>query len=508
MKTSKIIAVGIMMFYGSISFAQKLDVNQLDRLSGKYGFESLPEFFEMLSVANDAVYPEQVENNIHWATKALDKRGFSTEILKTTATPLLLGEMDFSKAKKTVLLYFHMDGQAVDTSKWFQENPYKAVLKKISGVNWEEIETPTDADLMIPDYRIFARSVSDDKGPLMMFLKAIDILKANNIEPEFNIKVILDFEEEQGSPNLPSAVELYKDKLIADILLIFDGPLHITNKPTLAYGARGIATMSIEVFGPIAPQHSGHYGNYAPNPALRLSQLLSSMMYEDGRVAINGWYDGITISNDEKIILARVPDDEEAIKKRLGIASTDNIGSNYQESLQYPSLSILGLKSGWVGKETRTIIPATAIAELNIRLVRESDGRRMIDLVKQHIVKQGYHLVDNEPTEIEREQFSKIAKFDASLAYAAFRTNMDSEAGRWLRKSIKSAFGEEPIEIRTMGGSVPISPFVQVLGIPAVGVPTVNLDNNQHSPNENLRYGNYINGIKTITSILQTSITD
>ena len=340
----------------------------------------------------------------------------------------------------------------------------------------------------------------------MMFLKAMDIINDLEIQPNFNIKVILDFEEELGSPRLPKAVNQFKEELSADMLVIFDGPRHLSNEPTLSYGARGIATISLEVFGPRVPLHSGNYGNYSPNPAMKLSKLLSTMWYDDGRVAIPNWYDGITISDEVKEILNQVPDDETQIQKDFGIATTENIGNNFQEAIQYPALGILGLEAAWVGKNTRTIIPATAIAELNIRLVKETEGDRMVKLLKDHIITQGYYLIDDKPTEQERMTYDKIARFKSEVSYGAFRTEFDTEIGAWLRKGMKRAFGKEPIQIRTGGGSIPISPFVITLNIPAVAVPTVNPDNNQHSPNENIRLGNYVDGIKTITAILMEKL--
>jgi acetylornithine deacetylase/succinyl-diaminopimelate desuccinylase-like protein len=280
----------------------------------------------------------------------------------------------------------------------------------------------------------------------------------------------------------------------------------LSNEPTLSYGARGIATISLEVFGPRVPLHSGNYGNYSPNPARKLSQLLATMWHNDGRVAIPNWYDGITITDEVKEILKQVPDDEAQIQKDFGIASTENIGNNFQEAIQYPALGILGMESAWVGNKKRTIIPASAIAELNIRLVKETEGDRMVKLVRDHISSQGYYLVEDQPTEEERMTHEKIVRFNAEVSYGAFRTEFDTEVGAWLRRGMRTAFGKDPIQIRTMGGSIPISPFVITLGLPAVGVPTVNPDNNQHSPNENIRLGNYIDGIKTITAILMEKL--
>ena len=479
----------------------------LDELSLKYAKASFTELYEFFSLPNNAYNPEDIEPNVKWCENAFQKRGFKTQRLKTETVPLLLATRDFPNAKKTVLIYLQIDGQPVDTSKWHQPDPYIPVLKeKNNDGNWNIIDWNNLEGDINRDWRIFSRSASDARGPDMMFLKAMDIINDLNFQPNFNLKVIMDFEEELGSPRLPKAVLDYKKELTSDMLVIFDGPRHLSNQPTLTYGARGIATISLEVFGPRTPLHSGNYGNYAPNPAVKLSQLLATMWQEDGRVAIPGWYDGVTISEEVKAILKQVPDDEEQIKKDFGIASTDNIGANFQEAIQYPALGILGLKAAWIGKETRTIIPATAIAEMNIRLVKETNGARMVKLLKDHIVNQGYYLVEEKPTEEERMTYNKIVRFNSEISYGAFRTDFDTEIGEWLRKGMRSAFGTDPIQIRTAGGSIPISPFVITLGLPAVAVPTVNPDNNQHSPNENIRLGNYIDGIKTIVAILMEKL--
>ncbi|WP_332913107.1 peptidase dimerization domain-containing protein [Algoriphagus boritolerans] len=230
------------------------------------------------------------------------------------------------------------------------------------------------------------------------------------ISPDYSIKIILDFEEEQGSPRLPAAVIQYKDKLDADLMLIMDGPRHTSNEPTLSYGARGISELFLTTYGPKLPQHSGHYGNYAPNPALLLAQLLASMKDENGRVVIPGFYDGITLSESEKAILAAVPDDEVAIKRRLGISRTDQVGQSYQESIQYPSLNIRGMRSAWVGQEARTIVPEIAVAELDMRLVPESDPNRLFGLIENHIRDLGFHIVEADPTDEERMKYPKIVK--------------------------------------------------------------------------------------------------
>jgi acetylornithine deacetylase/succinyl-diaminopimelate desuccinylase-like protein len=483
--------------------AQTLNQTQLEALTEKQWQPALNLLNEIVAMPNDAFFPEQIEVNIAWCEKIFGERGWTQERLETGGIPLLLVEKKQPNSKKTALFYFHVDGQAVDRSRWFQPDPYIPVLKeqKADGT-WEIISMDRLKEEYNADWRIFARSSSDDKGPLAMFISAWDALEEAGVSPDYSIKIILDFEEEQGSPRLPAAVIQYKDKLTADLMLIMDGPRHTSNEPTLSYGARGISELFLTTYGPKLPQHSGHYGNYAPNPALLLSQLLASMKDENGRVVIPGFYDGISFNESEKAILAAVPDDEVAIKKRLGISRTDQVGQSYQESIQYPSLNIRGMRSAWVGPEARTIVPEIAVAELDMRLVPESDPNRLFGLIETHIKAQGFHIVENDPTDEERMKYPKIVKVRKSISYQAFRTSMDSEAGAWLRKGMNRAFGKDPVQIRISGGSIPISPFVDALGIPAVTIPTVNADNNQHSPNENLRLGNYKEGILTIMSVL------
>ena len=480
--------------------------NQKDQKFLNYAKASLEQLKELLAIPNDAHHHDDIELNVKWCEKHFQKRGFTTKRLATPTVPLLLGERKIKKPNaKTVLIYLQIDGQPVDPNHWYQDNPYEAVLKeKITEGGWQPIKwSKLYTETINPEWRIFARSTSDSKGAVNMFLTAMDMINREAFTPNFNIKVIMDFEEEIGSPNLPKAVKDYKSDLSADMLVIFDGPRHITNRPTLTFGARGISTITLQVFGPYLPQHSGHYGNYVPNPAVRLAQLIASMKDDYGRVTIPGFYDGITISEEVKTILKSVPDDERKINFRMGIAQSDSVAPTYQESLQYPSLNVRGLLSGWVGDEVRTIVPSSATAEIDVRLVLESDPDRLIRLIKNHIISKSYHVIEGRPTTRERAMYSKICQFTAKTSYLAFRTDFNSDIGIWLDKALTQAFNQTPIKQRTSGGSIPISPFVNELGIPAVTVPTVNRDNNQHSPNENIRLGNYIDGIRTIYYILR-----
>ncbi len=467
---------------------------------------SIDELKEFIAIPNDALVADHITDNLLWLKKKFIERGFNTTELETANHPLFFAALPMEDTKPTVLLYMHFDGQSVDPSKWNQSSPYEMVLKKPVDGGFETIPfDELDADINY-DYRIFGRSTSDDKGPIVMFLNAIDLLKKGGKEMPFNVKVVLDGEEEKGSKPLPEAVKQYRELLEADFLVITDGPVHPSGKPTVVYGCRGITTMSLTTHGPIKPQHSGHYGNYAPNPGFQLAQLLASMKDSDGKVLIPGYYDGINLNEEVTEVLKSVPDDAEAISQRLAFKSAEKVGGFYQEALQYPSLNIRGLGSGWVGKKARTIVPATATAELDLRLVPESDGNRLKKLVKKHIEQQGFTVLDHTPTKEERMTFDKPITITEGSVTDAFRTDLTNSYGDFLVNTMQQTFNEEVVQIRIMGGTVPITPFINELKIPAFIVPMVNPDNNQHSPNENLRIGQIAYGIQTFYALLSTKL--
>ncbi len=503
----KTIFVLFLFLIAGAGCGQHLSQVRLAELADDYAVRSFPLFYDLLSIPNDGHYPEHVAANLEFVQAAFQDRGFEMTVLKTAGPPLLLASRKTSDKKPTVLVYLQIDGQPVDSYHWDQKSPYTPTLKRKLSGKWDAIPWESLSGEIDREWRIFARSSSDAKGPVAMFLAALDAHTDLELPMLYNLKVIMDFEEELGSPNLPGAVKTYSDELAADMLVIYDGPRHNTNRPTLSFGARGISTMTLTVYGPRVAQHSGHFGNYVPNPAVRLAQIIASMKDADGRVLIPGFYDGVRLSDEVEAILAQVPDDKARIDSILGIAASDKVAPTLQEALQYPSLNVRGMVSAWTGEKARTIIPDKAVAELDLRLVPEVEAERLLGLVGKHIENQGYFLLANrEPTEAERLKHPRIASFNARKAYAAFQTPYDSRVGKWLTRALTRAFGEPPVRLRMMGGSIPISPFVTTLDIPAVIVPTVNRDNNQHSPNENIRVGNYIDGIATFLAILTEEI--
>jgi acetylornithine deacetylase/succinyl-diaminopimelate desuccinylase-like protein len=457
---------------------------------------------EFLSLPNDAGYPEDIQALVVWLEGAFSDRSFETRRLETAANPALFAQRLRDGATRTVLVYLQADGQPVDLSAWDQDNPYVPVLKSQDELGqWRPLPWDALEERFDPDWRVFARSAADSKGPMTQFMIALDLLDQLGVTQNYNLKVIIDTEEERNS-RLPQAVAQERELLAADLLLIFDGPPHASNKPTVAFGGRGITTLTLETFGPRVAQHSGHYGNFVPNPVFDLARVLASLKDEAGRVTVPGYYDGISIDDEARALLAAVPDDEAKILADAGVARSDEVAATLQEALQYPSLNVRGVGAAWVGDQARTIIPPRATAEIDIRLVKESDPERLVRLLREHIEGMGFHVIDREPTDADRARHPRLLKLTYEHGYPAFRSDFDSPAGLMARAGMQHLYGEEPILIRTMGGSIPIGPIIDALGVPAAIVPTVNIDNNQHSPNENIRLGNFIEGIAILMAVL------
>jgi acetylornithine deacetylase/succinyl-diaminopimelate desuccinylase-like protein len=462
---------------------------------------------EFVSIPNLPENTDLMLENMNWVAKQYEELNFNTALLETSTLPILIAEKEFDPNYKTVLFYFHIDGQPINPDSWNQGHPFDPVLKEEDkdGV-WQHIEWNKLDGAIDDEWRIFARAAADDKAPIIMLLSALKILKLKNGTPKFNVKVIFDPEEEYGSSALLSTLDKYKERYASDFFIVMDGPAHNSNKPTVTFGCRGIATCSITTYGSKLPQHSGHYGNYVPNPVFNLANLLSSMKDERGKVLIQEYYKDIEITPSVAKLLESVPFDAVELNKDLGIHSSEEVGRNYQESLQYPSLNVRQIGTSWKGQGLKTVIPEYAIANIDVRLVPETEGKVQLQKIKRHIEQQGYYVTDTDPTDEERLSHPKIVKFIGSPDVNAFRTSPDSDFGKKIRTQLAENFGYDPVVIRIMGGTVPIVPLIDKLNVPTIIVPMVNMDNNQHSPNENIRIGNMRQGIKICLSILNMKL--
>lgn len=471
------------------------------------------EYLQLLRYRNVPSSAADMARNAEFLQAAFERRGFRARQFGNPAgRPVVLAELiGRDSSRPTVLFYAHYDGQPVVAQEWSQADPFMPVIRRRVEQAWQEIDAAAvQAGPLDPELRVFARSAADDKAPIMMLLNAIDALTAQQRMPAFNVKVLLDGEEEIGSPSLAAVIATAPEAFAGDALVILDGPLHESGRPTIVFGNRGITSATLTVYGPRAPLHSGHYGNYVPNPALRLASLLATMKSDDGRVLIPGYYDGVALTAADRAVLAAVGDDEAALLQRTGIAKAERVGNNYQEALQYPSLNVRGMAAAGVGANAANIVPSEAIAELDLRTTPDTDGRRLYELVRGHIERQGYRLVDGAPTDAERARHDKLASFTLGNVQAAARMPIDSPIGRWALTALQSDVApqpeSDPVRIRMMGGTVPTDVLVAALQLPFLLLPTVNGDNNQHARDENLRVGNLVTGTETLYALLTTPL--
>jgi len=301
------------------------------------------ELGEFLAIPNVASDTPNIQRNAAHLVEMLEARGIETHLLPITGRgPVVFGKLISAEAKRTVIFYAHYDGQPVDPTAWTDGKPFEPALRDAAiEAGGKHIPFPENSAqhraIYNDNWRIYARSSSDDKSPIVALLAAIDALHAKKIPLAVNLKVIFEGEEEAGSTNLQRTLELHKNLLGADLLITADGPVHQSGRPLVFFGNRGDIGLDITVYGPVRALHSGHYGNWAPNPAMELSRLLASMKDADGHVLIDGYYDDVTpLSELEKKALAELPENDADLKSELGIAKPEGGGKKLVELIMQP----------------------------------------------------------------------------------------------------------------------------------------------------------------------------
>jgi acetylornithine deacetylase/succinyl-diaminopimelate desuccinylase-like protein len=468
----------------------------------------LKEFLTLLSIPNVASDTENIRKNAALIVEMMKQRGLNPRLLEgstPTTPPVVYGEWKVPGAQRTILVYAHYDGQPTDPKQWTGTLPWEPVFRSAAlDAGGQVVPVPTPGSAINPDWRIYARSASDDKAGVMAILTAFSALKDKSIPLTSNIKFFFEGEEEAGSPNLGDIIDKHKQLLEAEVWIICDGPVHQSGVKQVVFGARGDTNVDVTVYAAKRPLHSGHYGNWSPNPANLLAHLLASMKDDEGRVTIEGWYADVEPLGDAELrAITDAPKYDEELKKQLGIKTTEGGGKTLLELINLPSLNINGFASGDVGKLARNVIPTTATAVLDLRLVKGNDHHRQTQRLIEHIRKQGYHVIDREPTDAERAQYPLIARVNARAGgYNAERTRMDLPISKSVIEAVQSASQEKIVLLPTSGGSLPLSIITERLKTVTISVPIANYDNNQHAENENIRLQNLWNGIETWAAIM------
>ena len=443
-------------------------------------------FKSLLAIPNVAADPASLDRNAQTLVGLLQQRKCTARLLSLPgAPPIVFGERRTRGAVRSIVFYAHYDGQPVTLSEWHNP-PFQPIVQGNSD-----------------EQRIYARSASDDKAAIYAQLVALEALDSAHIPLHANIRFIWEGEEESGSPHLESILAANRDAVGGDLWLICDGPVDQSGRQTVLFGARGDTHLEITVYGPIRPLHSGHYGNWAPNPAMMLAQLLAGVKDENGRVRIPGFYSGVEpLGSAEREALSRAPVHDEQLRQELGLGHADGGGARLVDLLNLPSLEIRGMSSAQVGNRATNVIPSTATADLDLRLVVGSDWRTQQERVIDYIRSQGFYVVDTPPSKDVLLAHSKVALVTKdSFGYNAVRTPMNSPAVPAVISAITAARGSV-IEWPTMGGSLPLEAIQRVTKSPMIVVPIANYDNNQHAANENLRLQNLWDGIETMASLL------
>jgi acetylornithine deacetylase/succinyl-diaminopimelate desuccinylase-like protein len=465
------------------------------------------ELAEFLSIPNLASDSPNIQKNAARLVEMLEARGIETHLLLIPGRgPVVFGKLSTEQATRTVIFYAHYDGQPVDASAWTGGKPFEPLLRTAAiEAGGKKIPFPANSSEnpahYNDDWRIYARSSSDDKSPILMLLAALDALRAKKIPLAVNLKLILDGEEEAGSPNLERVINAHRNLLAADLLISADGPVHSSGKPMVCFGNRGVFDFGITVYGPVRALHSGHYGNWAPNPAFQLARLLASMKDENGRVLVDGYYDDVApLGPLEQQALAEMPENDADLQREYGIAKPEGGGKKLIDLIQLPSLNIRGIRSAHVGEQSQNIIPDRAEASFDARLVKGEDPRKKFEQIVTFIRKQGFYVTTREPSMAERMQHPRIASVVYYGGYPASRTPMDLPAAKKVVEIVEGAAGPA-VKMPTLGGSLPMYIFENI-GLPVVVVPIVNYDNHQHSSDENVRLGHLWRGMEIYAALL------
>ena len=463
----------------------------------------ITDFSGLLALPNVATNVPDVEKNAAYIRGLLEARGFTVQLLyaEPGTPPSVFAERKTPGATRTVLYYAHYDGQPIGQKGWITtpfEPAVRTALPAAEPVDWKAASEPVN-----PDWRIFARSSGDDKGSIQAMISALDALEASGIRPSVNIKLLYEGEEEQGSPHFARLVGQNIPLLQSDLLIMGDGPVHQSGRQQINFGNRGIAGFKAVVYGPLKPLHDGHYGSWAPSPAVMLASLVMSLRDDEGHILIPGFYDDVTPpSAADKAALAALPDVETNLKAALGLGR--NVGpSRLADGYLAPTLNVRAIHVGDEGPNAANAIPPQGEASFDLRLAPGETPKHVHELLEGYLAGRGWFIVRDTPDLATRLAHPKIVRINWDPGESiATQTPMDGPEAKAVAASISRTEGYPVIELPIMGASSGMADVVDQLHVPMVGVSIANYDDNQHAQNENLRLGNLWDGIEVYAGLL------
>ena len=473
---------------------------EFDRLLASRRRAIVEAFVPFLRSCSVSQQPDKVRATAEWLAAEMRARGLDGRVLETGGNPAVFGERRVTGAKRTVLLYCHYDTKPIPRAGWKQPDPLEPVFRR--GLAEEDAATVTlrdVADEELAGLRLYARGASDDKGPIWCHLNAIALMDELGIAPKVNVKMIFDGEEEIGSPFFGPFTERHRDLLVADCVIITDGPKHATGRPTIAGGARGVMKIELVLESARRDVHSGNF--VVPNPAWKLNGLLASMATPDGAPLIEGFEEDVVVPTAvERQMMADLPLDLPALEKELGVA----LPADYLDRMMFhPTLTIRGLQSGFVGAEANTIIPHRATVAIDIRMVKNQTWAKVYRRLLDHIRAQGFTVIESMDAPLPDELRGRAVRVVDANGYDPGKTALDLPVSRQIIAAVERAHdGERAVLMPTLGGSVPIWAFTDILKLPTLLVPYANANNRQHSPNEHLRLDHLFQGVRTTAQLV------
>jgi acetylornithine deacetylase/succinyl-diaminopimelate desuccinylase-like protein len=482
-----------------IAAAPSADVLRVREWRIKNERQILGELMQLVAVPNLAANRADITRNAELLTSMFEKRGFVVSRWDTKGSPIVFARRDAASPRGTVLFYMHYDGQPANAKEWTLGAPFSpAAFNGTTPVDLQAGTGPVD-----PNVRIYGRSASDDKGPIVALLAALDGLITAKATVPWSVRVVLDGEEEGGSPNFDAAMKEHAADVKSDLAIVVDSPRHPSGLPTVFYGSRGTLTATVTVYGATGDLHSGNYGNFVTDPAMALARLLASMKDARGNVTIRHFYDGVEpLTPTEERAIDEIPNVEAKLLDQFGLARAEHPDSRIEVQHNRPTLSITGIESGAVHTGTRAAIPGSAAARIEMRLVKGLSAETQLERLVAHIREQGFHVIATEPDGATRRKHPLIAKVTrSSTGFPVGKTSMDDPGTAVAIAAIRS-LDQRVARLPTIGGSLPFATFTDTLALPTIGLAVVNFDNNQHAANENIRVGHLLEAIEIFAALL------
>jgi acetylornithine deacetylase/succinyl-diaminopimelate desuccinylase-like protein len=409
---------------------------------------------------------QNLEESAGFLSDLLRRDGWSVEVVRVGDNPVVFAEI--GPREPSVVVYGHHDVQPVDPEAAWTTPPFEPELR---------------------DGRLYGRGTADNKGQFFGHIFAVRAIQRAMGELPAGIRLVLDGQEEMGSPEMPRFVELMRDRLQgASFCFTADGPARVEGRPQVVFGVRGVLKLRLTVTTSATDLHSGNWGNLAPNAALRMAQILAAIKGMDGRVRIPGFYEDVRPPTPaEREAMAAIPFDPDEAAASIGASALDGPEdlSAMERVMFWPTFNVTGISSGYTGPGFKTVLPSQAVAQIDVRLVADQDPDRMYALIRDHL-----------------SEFAPEATLEKLGHYLPSRTPLDSPGAELVIAAVRRGFEIEPLLVPCASGSSPEAVFAQGLGIPAFHSPYGQPDQRNHAPDENLRYENLVAGARTSAALI------